>query len=129
MGLVNHFARTIRRELNFAREGRTMDEFSRLFRHDATLVVPKVYSELTTESVLTMDFIEGFRVDDVETLKAHNISLRDVAANGARIYMKQAFEFGLFHGDPHPGEPSHHAGRFSLPARLRNDWRLGRRDA
>src|SRR5262249_31475343 len=52
IGLVNHFARTIRRELNFAREGRTMDEFRRLFRQDATLYVPMVYWELTTEAVL-----------------------------------------------------------------------------
>src|SRR5205823_1910173 len=48
VGLVNHFARTIRRELNFAREGRTMDEFRRMFRLDATLYVPKVYWELST---------------------------------------------------------------------------------
>ena len=103
VGLVNHFSRTIRRELNFHREGRSLDEFSRLFRHDATLVVPKVYWELTTESVLTMQFIEGIRVSDDSALEKAGIASKDIAANGARIFMKQAFEFGLFHGDPHPG--------------------------
>ncbi len=103
IGLVNHFARTIRRELNFSREGRTMDEFRRLFRQDATLYVPAVYWESTTESVLTMEFIDGLRIDEVARQKSIGFSPGDVAANGARIFMKQAFEFGVFHGDPHPG--------------------------
>lgn len=115
-GLVNHFARTIRRELNFAREGRTMDEFRRLFRQDATLYVPTVYWELTTEAVLTMEYIDGIRIDElvpqvvagepvvpviVSPLLDMNPAL--IAANGAKIFMKQAFEYGVFHGDPHPG--------------------------
>ena len=103
IGLVNHFARTIRRELNFAREGRTMDEFRRLFRQDATLYVPIVFWELTTEAVLTMEFIDGLRIDEAAQQASTGFSPADIAANGARIFMKQAFEFGVFHGDPHPG--------------------------
>lgn len=121
VGLVNHFARTIRRELNFAREGRTMDEFRRLFRQDATLYVPDVYWDLTTDAVLTMEYIDGFRIDELvgapivchgpSTDTAHGVEIpavrlvnpAEIAANGARIFMKQAFEFGVFHGDPHPG--------------------------
>ena len=120
VGLVNHFARTIRREVNFAREGRTMDEFRRLFRQDATLYVPTVYWDLTTEAVLTMEYIEGYKIDElaerarIAVLPAPSaaegavpvstpVEPASVAANGARIFMKQAFEFGVFHGDPHPG--------------------------
>ena len=103
VGLVNQFARTIRRELNFMREGRTIQEFAHLFRHDATLRVPRVYSDLTSEAVLTMEFIDGYRVDDSASLIDNHICAREVAANGARIYLKQTFEFGFFHGDPHPG--------------------------
>jgi ubiquinone biosynthesis protein len=103
VGLVNHFARTIRRELNYTREGRTMDEFSRLFKNDATLKVPRVHWELTTEAVLTMQYIEGCRVNDLPALESIGLSPKDLAANGARIFMKQAFQLGVFHGDPHPG--------------------------
>lgn len=102
-GLVDHFARTIRRELNFDREGRTMQEFARLFRDDSTLYVPRVYADLTTEGVLTMEFVDGFRVDDVDGLANSPSTPADIAACGARIFMKQAFEYGMFHGDPHPG--------------------------
>ena len=103
VGLVNQFARTIRREINFAREGRTMDEFRRLFRNDATLCIPKVCWELTTEAVLTMEFVEGLKIADLDGLIGAGIVPSEIAANGARIFMKMAFEFGLFHGDPHPG--------------------------
>ena len=102
-GLVKHFSRSIRRELNFAREGRTMDEFRRLFEQDATLYVPRFYSELSTSAVLTMEFVDGLRIDQLTLLTNSKWSPADIAANGARIFMKQAFQFGVFHGDPHPG--------------------------
>lgn len=103
LGLVNHFQRTIRRELNFAREGRTMDEFRRLFKDNPTLYVPIVYWELTTESVLTMEFIDGLRLDQLQQQAGLPYSAAEQAARGARIFMKMAFEYGIFHGDPHPG--------------------------
>lgn len=103
VGLVSQFSRVIRREINFAREGRTMDEFRRLFRNDATLLVPAVCWDLTRESVLTMEFIDGMKINDREGLVAAGLSPPEIAANGARIFLKMAFEFGFFHGDPHPG--------------------------
>ena len=103
VGLVNHFARTIRREMQFTREGKTADEFGRLFRDDATLVVPKVEWDLTTDAVLTMEYLDGQKLDHNIDWSAARITPREVAANGARVFLKQAFEFGFFHGDPHPG--------------------------
>lgn len=103
VGLVNQFARSIRREVVFTREAKTIDEFRRLFRDDATLFVPVVYWDLTTEAILTMSFVEGCRINDLPALAERNLSPAGIAANGARIFMKMAFELGLFHGDPHPG--------------------------
>lgn len=129
VGLVNQFARSIRREINFAREGRTMDEFRRLFRNDATLFVPAVYWELTTDAVVTMEFVEGLKISDRDGLLAAGLSPPEIAANGARIFMKMAFEFGFFHGDPHPGNmrilPSGVVGLFDygMVGRLEEDKR------
>jgi ubiquinone biosynthesis protein len=50
-----------------------------------------------------MEFVEGLRADDLDALRRLPMSLRQVAANGAQIFMKMAFELGVFHGDPHPG--------------------------
>lgn len=103
IGLVAQFARSIRREMNFIREARTQEEFARLFRNDATLVVPAVFWDLTSEAVITKEFVEGMRPSDHAAILAAGLSPAAVAANGARIFLKQVFEFGLFHGDPHPG--------------------------
>lgn len=103
VGLVNQFTRSIRRELSFTREARTLDEFRRMFRNDATLRVPRVYWDLTTDAVLTMEFVHGLRVNEPEALVAAGLAPSMLAGNGARIFMKMAFEFGVFHGDPHPG--------------------------
>lgn len=103
VGLVAQFSRSIRREMNFLREARTVEEFSRLFKHDATLIVPRIYWDLTSDAVITMEFINGLRVTDRPALVSAGLSPAAIAANGARIFLKQAFELGLFHGDPHPG--------------------------
>lgn len=103
VGLVSQFARSIRREMNFLREARTVEEFSRLFKHDATLIVPRIYWDLTSDAVITMEFIEGYRVTDRQCLIDAGLSPAAIAANGGKIFFKQAFELGLFHGDPHPG--------------------------
>lgn len=103
VGLVQQFSRSIRRELSFTREARTIDEFRRLFRNDATLFVPRVYWDLTTDAVLTMEYVDGMHIHDHDALLAEGISPQELAANGARIFLKMAFEFGFFHGDPHPG--------------------------
>jgi ubiquinone biosynthesis protein len=103
VGLVNHFARTIRRELNFSREARSIEEFARLFRNDPTIAIPKVDWELSGEAVITMDFVDGCRIDERAALEALRVVPADLAKRGARIFMRMAFEIGLFHGDPHPG--------------------------
>lgn len=103
VGLVNHFTRTIRREMSFRREARTMQEFARRFEDDPRLYVPFVDQDRSTDAILTMGFVEGFKVDDYASFSEHQIDRRMVALTGAKIFLKQAFEFGIFHGDPHPG--------------------------
>ncbi|MBR9803724.1 AarF/ABC1/UbiB kinase family protein [bacterium] len=103
VNLVRNFERTINRELNFLREARTIDEFRRMFENDASLYVPLVFSDFCSEDVLVMERIDGYRVDDVATIPPLAQRQKEIARNGARIIMKQAFEFGMFHGDPHPG--------------------------
>jgi len=103
IGLVRNFERTIRRELNYLREARTIEEFAKMFEEDASLYVPKVYPDLCTEEILVMERIRGHRISDIARVPCLWEKRRMIASNGARIFLKQTFEFGLFHGDPHPG--------------------------
>jgi ubiquinone biosynthesis protein len=93
VGLVREFARTIRREMDFVREGRTLDRFRQQFADEPCLHVPRVYWEWTTPAVLTMEFVDGVRVCDHKALDAAGLDRKEIAARGARIFL----------GDPHPG--------------------------
>jgi ubiquinone biosynthesis protein len=101
--LVDEFATNIRRELDFNREARSIELFRRNFEGDGTVYIPKVYWDLTTENVLTIELIDGIKVSEKEKLLEAGFDLETIAANGARLVLRQIFEHGFFHADPHPG--------------------------
>ena len=103
VGIVEEFSKSIRRELDFQREGRNVDRFALNFRRDKTLHVPKVYWKHTTERVLTMEFIHGVKVSELWESTPPGLDRKIVALNGAKSILKQIFEYGFFHADPHPG--------------------------
>ena len=103
-GLVRHFARTIKREVDFTREAASAGEVARLFGpNHPDLVVPAVREELTTEAVLTTEWLDGLPADDPHAIRAAGLDPAVIAAKGARVFLRQVFDHGLFHGDPHPG--------------------------
>jgi len=103
VGIVQEFSRTIKRELNFDIEAGNVERFARNFRSDTTIYVPKIYGHLSTDKVLTMEFVEGIKISDLDALAAANLDLELIADRGADIILKQIFEHGFFHADPHPG--------------------------
>lgn len=103
VGLVKEFARTIRREMDFAREGHTIEKFAENFAGDATLHFPKVHWDQTARGVLTMEFIDGIKVSDSAALDAAGLDRRLIARRGADAFLKMVLTHGFFHGDPHPG--------------------------
>jgi ubiquinone biosynthesis protein len=102
-GIVREFSRTIRREMDLGREGRTIERFRRNHAGDETLVFPRVYRELTSTGVLTLEYIRGIKVSDLAALQDAGLDCRLIAARGADAYLRQVVDHGLFHGDPHPG--------------------------
>ncbi|HUV06682.1 MAG TPA: 2-polyprenylphenol 6-hydroxylase [Spirochaetia bacterium] len=101
--LVEDFAKNIRREMDFNREGHNIEAFRKNFEGDETVYIPRVFWELTTGSVLTIELIEGIKVSEKEKLTAAGFDLRTIAENGANFVLKQIFDHGFFHADPHPG--------------------------
>jgi ubiquinone biosynthesis protein len=102
-GLVEEFARTIRREQDLAREGRLIARIAARFDGDDTVRFPGVYWPLTTPAVLTMEFLDGVKVSAVGTPDAPGLDPQLVARRGADAVLKQILVHGLFHADPHPG--------------------------
>ena len=103
MGIVKEFRRIIRREMDFSREGFTIDRFATNFADDPTVHVPKVHWEQTSEAVLTMEYVAGIKVSEFERLRESGLDLKVIARNGADCLLKQVLVHGFFHGDPHPG--------------------------
>ena len=101
--LVDEFARTIRREIDLAREGHIIERVAAHFSGDDTVYFPAVHWPLTTHRVLTMEYLEGVKVSAVGTGEAADLDPAIVAARGADAVFKQILEHGLFHADPHPG--------------------------
>jgi len=101
--IVDEFAKSIRRELDFVREGRNIERFRKFFADDETIYIPKAYWDLTVPKVLTMEYIHGIKISELEQLQAAGIDPKTVAINGANFILKEVFEFHFFHADPHPG--------------------------
>lgn len=103
VGFVKEFRRTIHRELDFSREGRTTERFAANFADNETVRIPKVFWDYTGQTVLTLEYIAGIKISRQNELLGADLDLKIIAKNGADNFLKQVFIHGLFHADPHPG--------------------------
>jgi ubiquinone biosynthesis protein len=101
--IVEEFARTLEREIDYKIEATSMERFARDFLDDPTVYIPKVFRDTTTERVLTMELVDGIKVSEIEKLEAAGLDRKKITASGADFYLKQVFNYGFFHADPHPG--------------------------
>ncbi|HEX6186173.1 MAG TPA: AarF/ABC1/UbiB kinase family protein [Pyrinomonadaceae bacterium] len=102
-GMLREFKETIAEEMDYAREGKNADRFRENFREWRAVRVPRIHWTHTTPRVITMEFVRGTKVTDLEGLKARRISPVKVNRLLVRAYLKQLLEDGFFHADPHPG--------------------------
>lgn len=101
--IVEEFAQAIRNELDYLAEGRNAERFANNFADDATVVTPKVYWEYSSKKVLVLEYIEGIKISHHEALEAAGVDRKRIAKIVVDAMLKQIFEDGFFHGDPHPG--------------------------
>jgi len=101
--IVEEFGRTISRELDYNVEAGHMERFAENFRDDPAIRIPAVYREFTTRRVLTMEFISGIKVSEIEDLDRAGVDKKAVTSRGAEVVLRQIFEHGFFHADPHAG--------------------------
>jgi ubiquinone biosynthesis protein len=102
-GIVEEFAKTVRKELDFTEEAKNAIRFKKNFEGSHTVHIPKVYLEYTTEKVLVMERINGVRIDDIEGIERLGLDRIKLAKMGVDAYFKQVLEDGFFHADPHAG--------------------------
>jgi predicted unusual protein kinase regulating ubiquinone biosynthesis (AarF/ABC1/UbiB family) len=105
VGIVLDFSTTIHEEMDFRSEAKNMDEFNSLMRkHNvATVRAPRVHWELTTRHVLTMERFYGFKADDIEAAREHELDTEKHLRIGMRAWLLTVLLHGFFHGDVHAG--------------------------
>jgi ubiquinone biosynthesis protein len=102
-GLVEEFGRSISAELDYLREAGNADEFRADLADDATVHIPEVIWSHTTSRVITLERIDGAKVDNADALDSSGIDRQDLANRCTALVFRQVFRHGFFHADPHPG--------------------------
>ena len=102
-GIREELAKSIRKEIDFNNEARNIEVFRENFKDEKSVFIPKVFWEKTTSRVLTMGYIDGIKISNLEELEKKGIDRKLIAKTGGRMVLKQIFEDGFFHADPHPG--------------------------
>lgn len=101
--IVEEFARTLEKEIDYTIEATNMERFSRSFLDDSTVYIPKVFRDTTSAKVLTMELVEGIKVSEIEALEDAGYDRDVITVRGTDFILKQVFDHGFFHADPHPG--------------------------
>ena len=101
--IVDEFARTLEKEIDYKIEATNMERCARQFLDDPHVYIPKVYREVTSSRVLTAEFVEGIKISDIDKLESAGLDRKVITARGADLVLEQVFEHGFFHTDPHPG--------------------------
>ncbi|GAY44499.1 hypothetical protein CUMW_082500 [Citrus unshiu] len=101
--IVDEFGEKLLEELDYTLEARNMEDFLENFKDDPTVKIPRVYKRLSGSRVLVMEWIDGIRCTDPQAIKGAGIDVGGFLTVGVSAALRQLLEFGLFHGDPHPG--------------------------
>jgi ubiquinone biosynthesis protein len=101
--IVEEFARSIEKEMDYTLEATSMERVARFSLNDEAVYIPKVYREITTERVLTTEYVDGIKVSLLDQLEDNGYDRQLITRRGADILLSQIFEHGFFHADPHPG--------------------------
>jgi len=101
--IVEEFAKTLERELDYNIEASSMERVARQFLDTPHVIIPAVFRETSSARVLTTEFIHGIKISNEEQLDAGGYDKKLITKRGADICLSQVFDHGFFHADPHPG--------------------------
>ncbi|MBE9144117.1 ABC1 kinase family protein [Planktothrix mougeotii] len=101
--IVDEFGIKLFEEIDYINEGRNAERFATYFADDSHVKVPSIYWRYTTTCVLTLEWINGFKLTDTERIKAAGLDQDALIQIGVTSGLRQLLEFGFFHADPHPG--------------------------
>ncbi|ERN11412.1 uncharacterized aarF domain-containing protein kinase At1g79600, chloroplastic [Amborella trichopoda] len=103
VALIDEFARRVYQELNYVQEGQNALRFKKLYADREDVLVPNIYWDYTSTKVLTMDWVDGIKLNEQAAIERQGLNLLDLVNTGIQCSLRQLLEYGYFHADPHPG--------------------------
>ncbi|CAD5164976.1 unnamed protein product [Musa acuminata subsp. malaccensis] len=103
VALIDEFAKRVYQELNYVQEGQNARRFKKFYADKEYVLVPDIYWDYTSTKVLTMDWVNGVKLSEQETIEKQGLKLLDLVNIGVQCSLRQLLEYGFFHADPHPG--------------------------
>ena len=101
--IIDEMERNAPEEVDFIHEGRAAEKLATLLDDRNDVVIPKIYWKYSSQRVLTMDFIDGIKISDVQRQRVEGVHTPQVAATLVDLYNTMILDRGMFHADPHPG--------------------------
>ncbi len=101
--LADEFTKTIREEMDYDREAAMLEEIRDNFADDDRIAIPATVDSHSTDRVLTMEYIDGIKINDTDALDNRGIDRSEVAETLQEAYLRMIIDDGTFHADPHPG--------------------------
>ena len=101
--IVDEFGTKLFEEIDYLNEGRNAELFAANFQNDPKVKAPAIYWRYSSDKVLTMEWIEGFKLTDVGSIQAASLDTDTLIEIGVTSGLQQLLEYGFFHADPHPG--------------------------
>ena len=103
VALIDELGRRVFEEMDYLNEANNAETFRDLHSHNPRIAVPAIYREATSRRVLTMEWINGVKLTNLEAVRAMGIDPDDMVEVGVSCSLQQLLEHGFFHADPHPG--------------------------
>ena len=101
--IVDEFGTKLFEEIDYLNEGRNAEQFATNFQNDPRVKVPSIFWRYSNTHVLTLEWIDGFKLTDIDRIKQENLDVNELIEIGVTAGLQQLLEFGFFHADPHPG--------------------------
>ena len=103
VALIDELGKRVFEEMDYLNEAENAEKFRNLHLHNSKIAVPKIYKETTSRRVLTMEWIDGTKLTNLEGVKKLGIDPDEMIEIGVQCSLEQLLEHGFFHADPHPG--------------------------
>ncbi len=103
VAIADEFGERIFDEMDYSQEGRNAERFNELYSYLPDIYVPSIYWDYTGRRVLTMEWITGYKLTEIETIKSRGMDPTHLIEIGVQCSLRQLLEHGFFHADPHPG--------------------------